>query len=733
MLPEPSKGKKKPDIEDKDNAKKTDKRRNSLTDSSTFSTSTSSNSSSVDSDEAVSWLGTLCDSKGTMTVPTENVTNAEEQVVKADLEKFRRPIRTDNSTAEEYRRIHGFRSLADDFNNVLSVENNKNCNNEITKPAVIQTKKRVEKLRKEREKKDRKDRERAAAAKKEVENREANRQSALFECEKERCVREMVRCNQRRGQHTLGPVHYGSASLVASMDSTNSTPTETIRIAKQEEKLRACVGFGIAATGVYDHLPKIACARITRPPYYSDLVGAHKENWRESYQDFYLQEHNHVGALFVERDALEDMAVKMETIASMNDSVYSNKWLRKLLMLVLKGKIRKVWRRMLIISELLRDYDSHNNRFRVLGLRQVVEHIMKSIVNLTRDPQNNTNVVMYLSSQYAGRKPCFLEKHCQCLMLDLILSSLSPSECGKVTMEKTSMCHRQAVHFAVISGQPCQLNVLMKHGTPCNEFDKSKQAPIHYLVERNNVLMVRQFMWYGSDMSIVEPSLPKVPSELFNVDNGEVCTFLQTRMKALERIMATWLKAICAGKLQLGNAASSLHSVRFLPPGGADGGIDQSSDPRRLLIGLRPDVIGEVTEGDSLVVFMLPVAFTPQDALMPAAYPHIVRMEMFEASYEPYKQALSLMKAPTLCVTADQLLSKVYSTVPVFREVHNGYLYAWRIPCKNSVLKGIEFASLHCTMDTSKMDPQVARQSMLFVQIFVVKSATPGRGKQKLE
>ncbi|KAK6015469.1 hypothetical protein OSTOST_19106 [Ostertagia ostertagi] len=131
-------------------------------------------------------------------------------------------------------------------------------------------------------------------------------------------------------------------------------------------------------------------------------------------------------------------------------------------------------------------------------------------------------------------------------MLDLILSCLSPSGSAQVLTEKTYVCQRQAVHFAAICGQPCQFNVLMKHGTPCNEFDRSKQAPIHYLVERNNVLMV--------------------------------CTFLQTRMKALERIMATWLKAICAGKLQLGCAASSLHCIRFLPPGGPGSGIDQSND-----------------------------------------------------------------------------------------------------------------------------------------------------------
>ncbi|KAK6043556.1 hypothetical protein COOONC_18939 [Cooperia oncophora] len=492
MLPEPSKGKKKPDIEDKDKAKKSDKRRNSLTDSSTFSTSTSSNSSSVDSDEA-----------------------------------FRRPIRTDNTAAEEYRRLHGFRSIADDINNAFAVENKNHSptadNN--TKPAVIQTKKRVEKLRKEREKKDRKERERAAAAKKEVETLEANRQSALFECEKERCVREMVRCNQRRGQHTLGPVHYGSTSMMASMDSSSSTPNETIRLAKQEEKLRACVGFGIAATGVYDCLPKIACARVAKPPYYSDLVGAHKENWRESYQDSYLREHNHIGALYVEKDALESVAFTLETIATMVNSVYSNKWLRKLLILVLRGKIRKVWKRIMIVAEILRDHKSHNHNFNLYGLTPMVEFIMEGIVNLTKDYEGNANVAMYLSSQFAERKPCFLQKHCQCLMLDLILSCLSPSGSGTLLTEKTHACHRQAIHFAAISGQPCQLNVLMKHGTPCNEFDRAKQAPIHYLVERNNVLMVRQLMWYGSDMSLVEQSVSKVPSELFNVDNGEVRVF----------------------------------------------------------------------------------------------------------------------------------------------------------------------------------------------------------------
>ncbi|VDO97446.1 unnamed protein product [Heligmosomoides polygyrus] len=641
MLPEPSKGKKKPDIEDKDNAKKSDKvrvsailcssqpfslecerelsgllqRRNSLTDSSTFSSSTSSNSSSVDSDEAVNWLGTLRDSKGTMTIPTESIGAPEDTSPKSDdLDK-----------------------------GAFSAEKEQE-NTENAKP-VVQTKKRAEKLRKEREKKDRKEREKAAAAKKEVENFESSRQSALFESEKERCMREMIRCSQRRGQNILGPVHYGSQTLLASAE---YNPSETGRVAREEEKLRACVGFGIAATGVYDHLPKIAGARAPRPPFYSDLVGARKENWRESYQDSYLREHNHIGALYVEKDALESVARSMEI----------------------------AWRRIQIVGDVLKAHRSHNNRFKTLGLTAMLEHIMESIVNLTRDRDHHTNVIMYLSSQFGSQpKPCFLEKHRQCLMLDLVLSCLSSTNAGDLLMEKTRDCQRQAIHFTAISGQPCQLDVLLKHGTPTNEFDRSKQAPIHYLVERNNVLMARQLMWYGSDMSLVEPSVSKVPSELFNVDNGE----------------------------------------------------------RKLLLALRPDVIREVySEGDSLVVFMLPVSFTPQDALMPAAYPHIVRTEMFEASYNPYKQAISLMKAPTLCITADQLLSKVHSTTPMFREVHNGYLYAWRIPCKGQQLKGVEFASLHYTLDTSKMDPQVARQAMLFVQMFVVK-APAARGKQKLE
>ncbi|VDL75018.1 unnamed protein product [Nippostrongylus brasiliensis] len=644
MLPETSKEKKKADHEEKDNVKKNDKRRNSLTDSATFSSSTSSNSSSVDSDEAVSWPGNLCDSKGTMTMPMETVVNTDEHNnTKTDLDK------------------NGFSSEKDQS---TSTENVK---------TVIQTKKRIEKLRKEREKKDKKERERAAAAKKEVENFEANRQSAIFEIEKERCVREM--------------------------------------------------------------LPQIACARLSKSPLYSDLVGARKENWREGYQDSYLREHNHIGALYIEKDALEGVAHSMELVAAMTNSTYSNKWLRKTLALVLRGKVRKVWRRIQIVAEIMRTHRCHNNRFKTMSLAQVLEHVMESVVNLTRDSEDKTNVAMYLSSQFAGRQPCLLAKHRQCLMLDLILSCLAPTDAGALLIEKTRNCQRQAVHFAAISGQPCQLDVLLKHGSPTNEFDKSKQAAIHYLVERNNVLMVRQLMWYGSDMSLVEPSVSKVPSELYNVDNGEVCSYLQTRVKALERVMATWLKAICAGKLQLGSAASSLHAIRFLPSGGSE--INRANDPRRLWLGLRSDIIQQgFNEGDSLVLFMLPVAFTPQDTLMPAEFPHIVRTELFEASFDTFRKAVSLMKAPTLCVSADQLISKVYLTMPVFQEEDNGYVYAWRIPCKSQQLKGVEFAALHCTLNTSQMDPKVAKQAMLFVQIFVVKTPHLGpaaRSKQKME
>ncbi|KJH53619.1 hypothetical protein DICVIV_00047 [Dictyocaulus viviparus] len=590
---------------------------------------------------------------------------------------------------------------------------------------VIQTKKRVERMRKEREKKDKKDRERAAALKKELKDYEVSRQAILFECERERCIRDMVRSSQRRGQYSLGPVHYGATNLWTSISAHTVPRSEKVRSVKEEEKLRACVGFGIAATGIYDYLPKIASSRSVKPVYYSDIVGAQKENWREAYQDSYLREHNHVGPLYVEKDALESVAKSMELMASMSNSKYSNKWIRKLLMFVLQGRVRKAWRRVLLIVEVLQGYKTHNNYYKPLGLASILQHIMKSIVNLTRDTEKNTNIAMYLSSQFAGQKPCFLEKHRRCLMLDLILHCLEPSS-ADLLAERTYDCQRKAVHFAAISGQPCQLDILLRHGTNTNDFDQSKQAPIHYLVERNNVLMVRQLMWYGSDMSLVEPSTSRIPSELYNVDNGEVCSYLQTRMNALERIMATWLKAICAGKLQLRSAASTLHCIRFLQRG-ENNLLDET---QKLLLALRKDVLKTLNNEDQLVIFMLPVAFTPQDCLMPAKYPHIVRVEMCETLLTNIKQPLPLMLTPTLCVTTDPFVSKVYPMVPVFREVHNGYLYAWRIPCK--VPQCGDFVSLHYTLETSKMDLLVARQSMFFVQIFCVKTGST-RKKQKLE
>ncbi|VDN24300.1 unnamed protein product [Cylicostephanus goldi] len=236
----------------------------------------------------------------------------------------------------------------------------------------------------------------------------------------------------------------------------------------------------------------------------------------------------------------------MEQVASMVDSPFSNKWLRKLLQLALKGQVRKVWKRMQIIGDVLRRYKM-DYRCNFLGLTAMIEFVMQGITNLTKDTANNTNIIMYLSSQFAERKPCFLNKHRQCLMIDFILHCLAPSAAHQLISERSFVTKQKAVHFVAISGHPCQLNVLLSHGTSTNDFDQSKQAPVHYLVERNNVLMVRQLMWYGSDMSLLEQSASKVPSELLNVDNAEVCTYLQLRMKALERVMASWLRAICAG------------------------------------------------------------------------------------------------------------------------------------------------------------------------------------------
>ncbi|EYC39041.1 hypothetical protein Y032_0680g1474 [Ancylostoma ceylanicum] len=737
MLPEPSKGKK-PESKENDKVQKTDKRRNSLTDSSTFSTSTSSNSSSVDSDEAAGLLGALCESKGTMTVPAENLCSSPaDENTKDDFDQYRRAIRTNTSPAEECRRRHGFRSIADDVGNDFANNEKQPVNGETAasvRPAIY-TRKRAEKQRKEREKLEKKERDRAAAIQKRVEEAEASRQAAILASEKERLARDLLRKENRRGQHKLGPVHYGTSSVTAPTHSSIEPPRNVGPLAK----LQASIGFGIAATGVYDYYPRIVGARVSKPScYYSDQVGPWKENWRESYQDSYLREHNHVGTLYVAKDALEGVAKSMEQVALMVNSPFSNKWLKKLLQLVLKGKVRKVWRRMQIIGDVLRRYKV-DYRCNFLGLTSMIEFVMQGITNLTRDTAKNTNVIMYLSSQFSERKPCFLNNHRQCLMIDFILHCLAPSAAHQLISERSFVAQQQAVHFAAISGHPCQLNVLLSHGTSTNEFDQSKQAPVHYLVERNNVLMVRQLMWYGSDMSLLEQSASKVPSELYNVDNAEVCTFLQLRMKALERVMASWLRAICAGKLQLGCAASLLHSMRFLEANGRlnDVGHPRTQDLRKIKLALRRDVIEEARgETDHLVVFMLPVAFTPQDVLMPAECPHIVRRKMYE-TYPTYQlPSFFMQNNPTMClqnVGDSPESSRVFTMLPVFRETHNGYLYAWRLPYKGNQLKGVESAIMTCTVDVSKINKAIAEQSMMFVQMFVVKSTCSASSKQKVE
>ncbi|VDM82217.1 unnamed protein product, partial [Strongylus vulgaris] len=332
-------------------------------------------------------------------------------------------------------------------------------------------------------------RDRAAAIQKRVEEAEASRQAAILASEKERLARDLLRKENRRGQHKLGPVHYGTNSGTGNGHSHSAV--EPSRNIGPLAKLQASIGFGIAATGVYDYYPKIVGARISKPScYYSDQVGPWKENWRESYQDSYLREQNHVGTLYVAKDALEGVARSMEQsylreqnhvgtlyvakdalegvarsmeqVALMANSPFSNKWLKKLLQLVLKGQVRKVWKRMQIIGDVLRRYKM-DYKCNFLGLTAMIEFVMQGITNLTRDTANNTNVIMYLSSQFSERKPCFLNKHRQCLMIDFILHCLAPSAAHRLISERSFVTQQKAVHFAAISGHPCQLNVLLSH------------------------------------------------------------------------------------------------------------------------------------------------------------------------------------------------------------------------------------------------------------------------------
>lgn len=741
MLPKDN-PKKEKSKKDSDKKKEEDKlqRRNSLTDNSSQSTSSSnSSSSSVDSDEASS--SGIPDTKGTMT--SSDMLDAPE-TSGLDGNLYRRPIRSDTPVQELARDI-GFTSLSNSYplantqphsngnqshrgggasSGMIaesSFAGNRNKRGESTAKGGSKKKKREKKEKKEKDSRFRDNNSTAAAYEKILEMRNRHEQDRM-----RREVAQMYRLNEE--PQTQEYYNYRQRPLSAYAKPYQSIVSQSKRITERD-KLQATIGFGIAATGIYDKVPEMTGARgevstIYKGSAYSDLVGPGRVNWREAFDEQHYKEMQQYNHMNVEFDAV--VRHRLDLRKAVDESV-ENKWIRNLLHLILDGDIKKVWRRVQMIQRVLQEHEGPHP-YKAMGKTVLLELVMQGLVKLLVEPKDGFNVIMYLMSHsYAPttsclyKKPCFARNHHDCMLAELILSALPPVPARHLLSLATHQTKRRAIHFAAISGTPCQMDLLLKFDVDTNQMDISEQTPVHYAVARNNTVMLRQLMWHGTDMALFDPSRRYLD---VSPDNLETCTFLRDRLLAMERCMSAWLKALCAGKWRLDMPISSLHCTRITSYGDSKDCYETGStaskcaQTRNFRLAIRDETMRHVQNSNdsNIMLFVLPVMFTPYDPIMPAKNPHIVRTKLALENDCFQKAAAVMSQDPTVRFKCGGTV-QIRDLPSAFHEKHNGYLYAWTFP-KNIDENTLPSVTLH--IDPSQLSRTVARHSILFIQAFSV-------------
>lgn len=436
------------------------------------------------------------------------------------------------------------------------------------------------------------------------------------------------------------------------------------------------MGFGIAASGIPDKDPLMLSfggAKSFMKYRYMDYVvsGAKFINWRSDF----------LSSIDIDRAAIEgEFASVMESLKTDIEQMRAkapHNFHRDLIETMLNGELREM---LLFFGEVERivvrggkkawkeiqkniEYEYHSCRKDRLGF------IAKAILDWTTTWKCDTyddgysqitafTLLQYFASTGIGEKTCQEQNHRKCTMLSFMLARLDNRQ--ELFKQKYNGGYT-LLHFAAMTGMPCQVDVLLRLGCSLNVLSTQFNSPVSLALRRHNTLVARQLMWHGADIGsslTLDHIRPKNPREDANkkmsVFNDSISRktaykareFMISRLKALNNSFTSWVEAILAEadpgiNLAIEAVKSSLHQIRI------------GTDPFDTTVKIKGISFVKVkwflrktklwffqknfnmciqhTESptDPVVLFMIPCQYTQHDTTMPANFPHIVRVPMF--------------------------------------------------------------------------------------------------------
>ncbi|CAO4376416.1 unnamed protein product [Caenorhabditis nigoni] len=511
-------------------------------------------------------------------------------------------------------------------------------------------------------------------------------------------------------------------------------------------KLLHRMGFGIAGSGMSDDEPVLPLSMSgaknnIQKHKYSEYVadGAKIVNWRAEFES---QADMDRGARAEEYKIIQDTFSNF--LESYIESI-GDEWMKQTLRTVVHKDLRDILLRFGEVERYIARKEAKSSR-RVKELDNIplaqrtrpqrIGFIVSSLLQWgtkffnERFEDNSIekracSILMHLASTALNEKPCHEDRHRKCTVLHFFLSQCESNP----ELKSQFLTHRFSggqtlLHFAAMTGSPCQVDVLLRQGAALNELNDYFKSPVALALRRHQSLVARQLMWHGADIGgalNLNHIFPRSIRESLNKDWSEYedhCAkaipykareFIIARLKSLNMTMVSWVEALLIEadpRLNLGvdSCISALHQVRI----GGD-----VLDP--LVVAMERGVLKktlrmsiERAEGKGpVVLFLVPCQYTRFDTTMGPHTPHIVRTSMLTDTHriaaiiaDKEKQRSSeeridytsdikncrpvrVLTTPISITYADSCMERVDLLESFFSWEHNGLIYGYILP--NSV------------------------------------------------
>ncbi|VDN20849.1 unnamed protein product [Gongylonema pulchrum] len=326
-------------------------------------------------------------------------------------------------------------------------------------------------------------------------------------------------------------------------------------------------------------------------------------------------------------------------------------WIRRFYNALLVGDADEFLSKFSSISRVLKK-SAGRMRYEHMSKDQFAQHVMNGIICAFFDRAENTSILHHLAA-YSYHFKCFAMERSPCFA------------CIAHYEDREDSAAFSCSYRAVLS----------EASSEC--FDHSGRAPIHYVVMRNDLHLVKLLLWYGADVSLRERLTTPLQLAGLSPTTMLICEYLHARVQALQRVFMQWIKKFVRGVWTPHRALSDLHFIRLAKA------CDWRSDAPRDLVTRNRKVRINMLETHAsnpqhikkcplMLLFVVPTFYKEEDRLADASNPQIfcATLQNLNGSIVKLLPFQPLLSSSNWSVGIRSALEKP----------HNGYFYVYKLP-----------------------------------------------------